>query len=158
MNLQRQRGLNLFFVSVFFMLLAGGGMTFLYTIRYGHLPFQDSLARWGHSAGVIGNELKKASGADTLKISLPTADGGGMAAPVTLESGVRRCQIDGKTVFSDTACSAQNPTSRAVKLHDTQGFVHPVVVSDTQADSSDTDMSKKILDQAISRAEQKTTK
>jgi hypothetical protein len=76
MNLQRQRGLSLIWISVLFMLLGLVAMVFLYTIRYGHLPMQDVWTKWGKSANVIGNELKNVTGIQEL--SLPGQNSSGV--------------------------------------------------------------------------------
>ncbi|MFZ6752265.1 hypothetical protein ACO0KY_02730 [Undibacterium sp. Dicai25W] len=153
MNLHRQRGISLIWVSVFFMTLAAAGMTLLYTVRYGHLPFQEVWTRWGKSANVIGNELQKASGVKEL--NLPGQESSGVRAPVTVESGVRRCMINGKTVFSDTECTDQNSTTKHLKLNDTQGFVHPKPANtdDQAASGSEQEMRFKMIDKAINRAD-----
>jgi len=148
MKLKRQQGISLFWVSVFSMALAAAGMGFLYTVRYGHLPFQDVWSRWGQSATVIGNELQKASGVKDLH--LPGQENNGAQATVTLESGVQRCVINGKTVFSDTECTDKNPTSSHVKLSDTQGFVHPKLVPPDEQSASG---SNKMIDKMIDKAE-----
>ncbi|MBC3884228.1 hypothetical protein [Undibacterium griseum] len=152
MNLNKQRGLSLIAISVIFMLLGLVAMGFLYTIRYGHLPMQDVWARWGKSAGVIGNELKNASGVKDL--SLPVLPDDDKRRIVTVESGARKCIVHGKTVYSDTECADSNPTSKNVKLHDTQGFVRPAAQADEHAASgSAEDLHLQMLEKAIQKAQ-----
>ncbi|MFZ6691190.1 hypothetical protein [Undibacterium sp. SXout20W] len=148
MNFHRQRGISLVWVAIISMLVAAASMCFLYTARYGHLPFQEAWARWSQSGTVIGHELQKAAGVKELH--LPGQDNAGVPPPVTIQSGVRRCVINGKTVFSDTECTDKNPTSVHMKLSDTQGFVHPkpVTVDDRSSSGSD-----KMIDKMIERAE-----
>ncbi|MBC3870645.1 hypothetical protein [Undibacterium oligocarboniphilum] len=152
MNLNKQRGLSLIAISVIFMLLGLVAMGFLYTIRYGHLPMQDVWARWGKSANVIGSELKNASGVKDL--SLPVLPDDDKRRIVTVESGARKCIVHGKTVYSDTECTDSNPTSKNVKLHDTQGFVRPAVQADEHvASGSAEEMHLQMLDKAIQKAQ-----
>lgn len=152
MNLQRQRGLSMIWISALFMLLGLVSMGFLYTIRYGHLPMQEVWTKWGKSANVIGNELKNVTGVQEL--TLPGQNSGGVRQAATVESGVRRCTIDGKTVYSDTACLDSNPTSRKVKLNDTQGFVKPPVpAEDAGASHADQDLRLQALEKALQKAQ-----
>jgi len=152
MRLTRQTGINLVWVSILSMIVAAAGMMALYTMRYGHLPFQEALARWQSSGKVIGNELQQATGIKDL--NLPDQENAGAPPPVTVESGVRRCIIQGRTVFSDTECSDQNPTTKTMKLTDTKGFVHskPVQTEDENATGTDTDLRRKMIDKVIEKS------
>ena len=128
MRARRQRGsINLWAVSILMMLLTLAGLVFLYTIRYGHLPMQDVWARWGKSANVISSELKNASG-----ISVIQSSGDGLRPAATVNGGIRQCTIQGKVVFSDTACTDNNPSTKEIKLQDNQGFAPPKVVKPDQ--------------------------
>ena len=152
MSIKRQRGINLVWVSILSMCVAAAGMATLYTIRYGHLPFQETLSRWQSSGKVIGNELKKATNMGDLHApGLANEEG---PPPVTVQTGVRRCLIDGKTVISNTECTDQNPTTKLMKLHDTQGFVHPKPAQAEQSGSSDpgTDVRRKMIDKIIDKS------
>jgi hypothetical protein len=152
MNLQRQRGLSLIWISVLFMLLGLVSMGFLYTIRYGHLPMQDVWSKWGKSANVIGNELKNVTGIQEL--SLPGQNSSGVRQAATVESGVRRCTIDGKTVYSDTACLDSNPTSTNIELNDAKGFVKPPPpVEEASASNAEQDLRLKALEKALQKAQ-----
>ncbi|WP_428718452.1 hypothetical protein [Undibacterium curvum] len=154
MNLHKQRGMSLVAVSVLFMILGLVAMGFLYTIRYGHLPMQEVWARWGKSANVIGKELKNASGIpDSFTPATGSAPGAeNMPAPVTVESGVKRCVINGKTVYSDTDCH-NNATATTLKLQDTQGFQKPKPAADAaSASSPEQDARIKMIEKAIEKA------
>ncbi|MBC3861061.1 hypothetical protein H8K32_03030 [Undibacterium jejuense] len=152
MSLKQQNGISLVGVAIFSMAVAAIGMSLLYWERNGHLPFQDVWQRWGKSANVIGNELQKASGVKDLK--LPGQESNGVPTPVTVETGVRRCTINGKAVFSDTECTDQNSTTKHLKLNDTQGFVHPKPAeSDDQAASgAEQDLRLKMIDKVINKS------
>jgi hypothetical protein len=88
---------------------------------------QDVWARWGKSAHVISSELKNASG-----ISAIPGSGDGLRPAATVDAGIRQCTIQGKVVFSDTACTDNNPTTKNIKLHDNQGFAPPKVAKPDQ--------------------------
>lgn len=161
MNYSNQRGVSLVGVAIFSMLVASLGMLFLYYMRNGHLPMQDMWARLGKSAAVVGNEVKNATG-------LPTgsSEGPGMREAATTSEGVRRCSIDGKTVYSDTLCLDSNPSTKKVKLNDSAGMEPPKAAAarDETADSTgnaagsgtagtaaNQELKKKIMEQAMGK-------
>ncbi|MCH8620327.1 hypothetical protein [Undibacterium sp. TS12] len=160
MNYSNQRGVSLVGVAIFSMLVASLGMLFLYYMRNGHLPMQDMWARLGKSAAVVGNEVKNATG-------LPTgsSEGPGMREAATTREGVRRCSIDGKTVYSDTLCLDSNPSTKKVKLSDSAGMEPPraAVANDNGGNGATTgaagisgtasneELKKKIMEQAMGK-------
>ena len=156
-----QRGISLIAVSIIFMLIGLVSMGALYTMRYGHLPMQEKLDQWGKSAGIIGKELKNVSGmsdvnSGSLNGSNTNANTGsnesGMRNAATVNSGVRRCTINGKTVYSDVECTDHNPTTRELKLHDAQGFVHAKPAQEqSSGDNASQDMRLNMLDKAINQ-------
>ncbi|MFZ6771168.1 hypothetical protein ACO0LB_00495 [Undibacterium sp. SXout7W] len=162
MTLHSQRGISLIAVSVIFMLIGLISMGALYTMRYGHLPMQDTLNKWGKSADVIGKELKNVSGITDNNAGNNTnannananASGSGMRNAATVSSGVKRCTINGKTVYSDIECTDHNPTTRELKLHDTQGFVQtkPAQEQAGSDSTSEQEMRLKMLDKAINQS------
>lgn len=108
MKILRQTGaIHLAVVALCFMLLALAAMVFLYTIRYGRLPLAELRAGWDKPVAAISDGLQQA----------------GPAA--TVDRGISRCTIRGQLVYSDNACSASNPSTREVKLHDNRGFEAP---------------------------------
>jgi hypothetical protein len=161
-----QRGtINLWLVSIIMMLVTIAGLTFLYTVRYGHLPFQETWARWSKSGNVIANELKNASGIQTRPSEAGQAQLGGnvsgqnsnLPAPVTVDSGIKKCMIKGKVVYSDTECTDSNPTSRAVKLQDNKGFeppkvAKPVAEKEDSAQTAEADLRLKLIEKAINKS------
>ncbi|MBR7781063.1 PulJ/GspJ family protein [Undibacterium luofuense] len=159
MKIRKQAGLSLISVMIIFMLLGALAMGFLYTIRTGRLPLNDQLQRWGKSAGVISNELKNAagvSGANGANTAAPAsgtvAPNENMPAPVTVESGVKKCVINGRTTYSDTECN-QRADAKNVKLHDAKGFERPKPKEDdSSASVGDQDFRQKMLNKAIDKA------
>ena len=150
--MRRHQGgsINLWTVSILMMAVTVAGLAFLYTIRYGHLPFQDTWARWGKSANVISSELQNASG-----VQLGSE---GVRPAATVEKGIRQCTIQGKVVFSDTVCTDQNPTSRDVKLHDNRGFVTPKAVKpESEGASPALDNEQVLRFKALDKAIEKST-
>jgi hypothetical protein len=164
MKISAQRGaVSLFGTAILMMLLAIAGMLFLYSVRYGHLPFQDAMTRWGRSANVISNELKQASGITTgnaAQVSQPAAignDSAGTPAAATIDAGIRRCTIHGKIVYSDNECRDDNVTTRAVKLQDSRSDApKPAAKSAATATDGNEDpeqsLRMKMIDKAINRS------
>ncbi|MFZ6873131.1 hypothetical protein ACO0LF_13835 [Undibacterium sp. Di27W] len=158
MKYTKQRGLSLVMVSFVSMLVAALGMTFLYYVRYGHLPMPDLWARWGKSANVIGNDLKNAAG-----LPVGNNQGPGMREAATTSEGIRRCTIDGKTVYSDTLCLDNNPSTKKIKLADSKGVdpVKAAVLNDDgnkatngttgTAPQTDEEVKRKIMEQALGK-------
>jgi len=142
--MNKQAGLSLIAVSVLFMLIGCLAMASLFYMRYGHLPLPEWLQNRGLSAapaGAIGQALK----------TLPV-DKSNLPVPVTIESGVRHCQINGKTVYSDIECQHRQD-SQVMKLHDTQGFVKPPPENKSDdVTASDADLRLKLMDQAIDKS------
>jgi hypothetical protein len=160
MKISAQRGaVSLFGTAILMMLLAIAGMLFLYTVRYGHLPFQDAMARWGRSANVISNELKQASGiasGSAAQASHPAAIGQGSAgtpAAATIDAGIRRCTIHGKIVYSDNECRDDNVTTRAVKLQDSRSDApKPAPTATDGNEDTEQSLRMKMIDKAINRS------
>ena len=148
---RHQRGsINLWTVSILMMIVSAAGLVFLYAVRYGHLPFEETWARWGKSANVISNELQHASG-----VQLGSE---GLRPAATVEKGIRQCTIQGKVVFSDTACTDQNPTSKDLKLHDNRGFVTPKAAQpDKENEATALDHEQVLRLKALDRAIEKST-
>ena len=150
MIFQAQKGaISLFMTGILMMSLTLVAMLFLYMARYGHLPFPELRSRWGHSADVISTELKNASGvnvsgAGAEKLLSQTTSA---QATVTIESGVQRCTIQGKVVYSDTECQSSNATTRTIKLHDNRADApKPVSGSNQDKDDSEVDLKMKMID------------
>jgi hypothetical protein len=164
MKISDQRGaVSLFGTAVLMMLLTIAGMLFLYSVRYGHLPFQDAISRWGRSANVISNELKQASGiaaGSAAQASQPGAIGqisAGIPAAATVDTGIRRCTIHGKIVYSDHECRDDNATTRAVKLQDNrsdvpQSAAKPAASANDGSDDPEQSLRMKMIDKAINRS------
>ena len=111
----KQRGaINLILVAVLVMALTLAAMSFLYYMRYGHVPLQDVWQRWSKSADVVTKELSGLS-----------KDGSLSGKAATVDTGIKRCTVNGKALFSDVECSDSNPTTRAVKLYDSKGGEPP---------------------------------
>ncbi|MFZ6780887.1 hypothetical protein ACO0LD_28975 [Undibacterium sp. Ji83W] len=158
MKYTKQRGISLIAVAIISMLVASLGMAFLYYMRYGHLPMQDMWARFGKAAAIIGNDVKDSTG-------LPTgiSEGPGMRQAATTSEGVRRCTIEGKTVYSDTLCVDTNPTTKKIKLNDSKGMEPPKAAmakedggkaadSAYSASMTNEEMKKKIMEQALGKS------
>ncbi|QJQ07231.1 hypothetical protein EJG51_016975 [Undibacterium piscinae] len=162
MKISDQRGaVSLFGTAILMMLLTIAGMLFLYSVRYGHLPFQDAISRWGRSANVISNELKQASGitatAATAGRQPPAGAIGqgsaGTPAAATIDAGIRRCTIHGKIVYSDNECRDDNVTTRAVKLQDSRSDApKPAPTATDGNEDTEQSLRMKMIDKAINRS------
>lgn len=134
--------INLYMVSLLMMALTLAALSLMYYMRYGHVPLQDVWQRWRHSADTITKDL---SG---LK-----PDGVLPGQAVTVDSGIKRCTIKGKVVFSDVECSDSNPTTKAVKLVDNKGGEPPKpsanATNSKVQNANETDMQSKIIDKAV---------
>lgn len=111
MNLHKQRGLNLVWVAV----LSGA---------VGILAV-GTLVSMRQERNIFKEILHKASGGH-LGAPAPAAAGGASVPPVVETkpgNTLRKCTINGKTVFSDTECAASQ--SAVVKSMETQGVVSP---------------------------------
>ena len=145
---KKQSGsMSLWTISFLMMLVTAIGLCFLYLARYGELPFPQVRARWSKSANVISSELKNASGLDSSGSSV---SGGvinaNMAQAVTIDSGVRRCTVKGKVIYSDTLCLDSNSTTQLVKLHDNKADAPKAPASLPESnDLADQDLREKIL-------------
>lgn len=53
------------------------------------------------------------------------------AAPASAGGGIRKCVVNGKTVYSDSECN-DKPNSREVKIHDTQGYDSAAIAAQSE--------------------------
>lgn len=163
MKIKNQRGFSLVAVAIFSMLITSLGMGFLYYMRNGHLPMQEMWSRWGKSANVIGKELKNAAGMQNASgESGVSTEGQGLRQAATANEGVRRCILDGKTIYSDTLCLDNNPTTKKLKLNDSSGMEPPkAAIGRDEGDianqgnagiagsTANQELKKKIMEQAL---------
>lgn len=118
--LKRQRGyFNLYYVALFSAVLAAVAMAALWSMRYERNLFAEGVAKVGKmfsespAQGVVDSAKSAAAGA-TGAPGAPQGDG-----------KLRKCQIEGKTVISNTDCLDSNPTSKVMKLQVTRGVEMP---------------------------------
>ena len=131
--------MNLYLVAILMMLVTLAAMSFLFYLRFGHVPMQDAWTRWSKSGAVISNELQQIGGV------VPGSALPGKTA--TVDAGIRRCTIKGKVIFSDVECADDNPTTRAVKLYDSKGGVPPKAPE--VAKEPEPDLQSKMIERAI---------
>lgn len=86
----------------------------------------------------------KASGKVTAS---PVAEVVQGARPAPAEGPLRKCQIDGKTVYSNTECTASNPSSKDIAVHRTAGIEAPKAPPVSSASAT----SDPALDKAIEK-------
>ncbi|MET3137247.1 hypothetical protein AAKU61_001601 [Undibacterium sp. GrIS 1.2] len=150
---QKQSGsMSLWTISFLMMLLTAVGLSVLYMARYGELPFPQARARWSKSANVISTELKNASGMQSSVSSQDTSStpNANIQQAVTIDAGVRRCTVNGKTVYSDTLCLDNNPTTKTLKLHDNKSDAPKAPASAVDSnDLAGQDLREKILSKML---------
>ena len=127
---KRQRGeLNLLWVAVFSGVLALAAITALMSMRNEKNYFAEAL---GKLTGKAPDAVKEMAGTAVAEPKAGT---------------LRKCVIDGKTVYSDTECSDKNPTSKAVVVQKTSGIESPKVPVSASASAT----SDPVLDKAIEK-------
>ncbi|WP_295995475.1 DUF4124 domain-containing protein [Rugamonas sp.] len=139
-----QRGINLIQVAIASAALAAIAMAALYGMRYERNPLIDAIDKL--SGRPLSQDIKPAGRGRAAAMPGPAVN----AAPVNVApAGVlRKCVIDGRTVYSDVDCKAGNPTSRVVEVHQTHGFEAPKVAAPEAAASTP----QSLQDQAIEKA------
>lgn len=111
MNAKYQRGeLSLFWAAVFVGVVTLGAVAALFSMRYERNFFGEAWQRVMHSDA--GKNLQQTGQMAQNALKSETA---------AASSAIHKCMIDGKVTYSNVECDAQNPTSRKVELHDTQG-------------------------------------
>jgi hypothetical protein len=133
----RQRGISLVWVAIVAGALALVGMIALMSMRN----------ETNYFAAGVNKAMKALPGSVQAAASAATAAAApaGQSAPGPL----RRCIIDGRTVISNTACTADNKTSRAIALHETRGIEAPKVPpkEDVAKGTGGDPMLDKVIDQ-----------
>jgi hypothetical protein len=108
-NRKRERGeLSLFWCVVLFALLSLIMMTWLMSFRYNRNLFVEA---WDHVAGQATAQV-----GSTLKAAAEPA------AAVAPGAEVRKCVVNGKVLYSNVECGAENSTSRKVDVRPTEGM------------------------------------
>lgn len=135
--IERQRGaLSLLWCAVAMAVLSLAAMTALMSMRYEKNYF--ALA-WSKVQRAVGAAPALAS-----MPKLPTAAGAAQA-----DSGIRKCTIDGKVVYSNVECAAAGTNSQVVTIHDTRGFEAPKVPVVAEPEQTQQDkMRQKLIDKA----------
>jgi hypothetical protein len=135
--LYSQRGISLIQVAIVMASLAAIAMAALYGMRYERNPLLDGLDKLsGHPAGQAAIQ----------KTQQVLRDSGVSPAAGAAPAGVlRKCVINGKTVFSDVEC---NEHGQVVKVHETHGYEAPKVAAPDPAASAP----QSVQDQAIEKA------
>lgn len=131
--LHRQRGISLILVAVLMAAVAALAMAAIFSMRYERNLFAEGLAR------LAGKSPAAAPVAGAASASAP---------PSAPANQLRRCVIDGKTVFSDTECGAANATTKNVVVHETKGIDAPRAPKPDPADAAPQDLRAKMIEKA----------
>jgi hypothetical protein len=126
---RRQNGISLVAVALIMAGLAAVVMAALFSMKQERNLFAEG-----------ADKLLKKSGGAVLQQ--------GVQAVQPAANALRRCVIDGKTVFSDTECAAGNPTTKTVTVHETRGIEAPKVPAPEPAASSPEALRAKMIDKA----------
>jgi hypothetical protein len=135
--LRRQRGISLIWVAVLMAGVAALAMAAIFSMRYERNLFAEGLARL---TGKTPPAATVQGGATAAAVASP--------APSTPGNQLRRCVINGKTVFSDTECSAANATTQNVIVHETKGVEAPKAPKPDPAAAAPQDLRAKMIENA----------
>lgn len=125
--LERQRGISLIVVALLMAGVAALAMAAIFSMRYERNLFAEGLAK--------------------LTGKAPLAATAAAAAPAP-GNQLRRCVINGKTVFSDTECSAANATTKNVVVYETKGVEAPKAPKPDPAAAAPQDLRAKMIENA----------
>lgn len=134
--LERQRGISLIVVAVLMAGVAALAMAAIFSMRYERNLFAEGVAK------LTGKPVQTGATAGSA--------GGSAAAAVVATPGnqLRRCVIGGKTVFSDTECSAANATTKNIVVHETKGVEAPKAPKPDPAAAAPQDLRAKMIENA----------
>jgi hypothetical protein len=129
-----QRGaLSLLGCAVLMAVISLAGIGALMSMRYERNLFAEAWQRLTMTPAV--QSVRQVQGAVSSE-----------AAPI------RKCNINGQTVYSNIECDTKNPTSRRVELHDTRGIEAPKPVPVVESEQgSIEDLRHKAIERAISQ-------
>lgn len=128
--LKRQRGISLIAVALIMAGLAAIVMAALFSLKN-----ERNLLAAG------ADQLLKKSGAETVVQQ-------GAKAVQPAAAALRRCVIDGKTVFSDTECLPGNPTAKKVIVQEIRGIDAPKLPKPDPAASGPHSLREKMIEKA----------
>ncbi len=128
--LKRQRGISLIAVALIMAGLAAVVMTALFSMKKERNLFAEG-----------ADKLLKNTGSDAVLHK-------GAQAVQPAAAALRRCVIDGKTVFSDTECRASNPTTKTVTVHETRGIEAPKAPRSEPAAATPEALREKMIEKA----------
>ncbi|MCG2583448.1 DUF4124 domain-containing protein [Massilia sp. TS11] len=137
MKQHSQRGLSLTGVLILSMVIGGAVALALISARNERNLFAEM---WGKLSGSVREQPAVQDARQALGAASPAAEASG--APL------RKCTIDGKTVYSNTDCKASNPTSKEIQVQRTAGIASPKAAP---AGSSASATSDPALDKAIEK-------
>jgi hypothetical protein len=127
--LERQRGISLIVVALLMAGVAALAMAAIFSMRYERNLFAEGLAK-------LSGKPAPAPGAAATVAAAPPGN------------QLRRCVINGKTVFSDTECGAANATTQNVVVHETKGVEAPKAPKPDPATAAPQDLRAKMIENA----------
>ena len=128
--LKRQRGISLIAVALIMAGLAAVVMAALFSMKNERNLFAEG-----------ADKLLKKTGADAVVQQ-------GAQAVQPAAAALRRCVIGGKTVFSDTECTASNPTTKNVVVQETRGIESPKAPKPDPASAGPESIREKMIEKA----------
>lgn len=100
-----------------------------------------------HERNLFGDAWQRARRTDAGQALQATAAQAGRDK----SAAIRKCQVDGKVIYSNVECGAGNPTSRQLELQDTKGIEAPKAPPALRR----SDMPESLRDKAIEKAMQR---
>jgi hypothetical protein len=141
MSLKGQRGeLSLLWVAVSMAALAFVAMAGIFWMRYERNLFAE-----------IWRGALQTLAAKAVQQTQSTPAGSVKSAAGIESAAIRKCTVDGKVTYSNVECNAKDPTSRAVKLHDSSGFDAPKAPPAGTEQDVQADVRQKMIDRAVAR-------
>ncbi|CAN7565268.1 DUF4124 domain-containing protein [Pseudoduganella sp. LjRoot289] len=125
--------MSLILVAVLMAGVAALAMAALFSMRYERNLFAEGINK------LTGKSPPAAMPSASALPVLPAAAPGNQ---------LRRCIINGKTVFSDTECGDRNATTKNVVVHETKGIEAPKAPKPDPADAAPQDLRAKMIEKA----------
>lgn len=142
----RQRGLSLIAVALIMAGLAAVAMAGLFSMRYERNLFAEGADKLMKPAGAALKEAGVSSAVAAAASAVGASSAIAAATGNAPGAQLRRCVINGKTVFSDTECN--DHANKKIVVQETRGIEAPKVPKPAPADSSPQAMRDKMIEKA----------
>lgn len=143
MNAYQRGALSLWWCAVLMAMGTMVALTFLFSVRGNRNLFEEGWDRLQHSA--VGQQAQQAQSAAAAGLK-------------GRDTGMRKCKINGATVYSNVDCRDDNKTTRIVEVSDSHGFEAPkpppvpTVAQSGAPGAAANVQQQKVMEKAIERA------